>query len=432
LGEKAGMMAFGVGSRISFDFLLKPVWSADFQHVPYTYLRKHYGTKIHRDMVRLWAGVDENHLKERLLSKGFSVNETHVALYSYLAKQNLAWLFQPSLDISEERIAQALTILQEVLVSFIVTDRQGRPLGGWHLTIVPDQGVEVATQPGGRVTLRLPSGTMYVLTFEWMSAYGTTVRYSVRGSPEELKALGRVVLPVDDVLIKVVDLDGRPVADAFVRFAGKDVGSTDSQGIIIVRQAPLGDYYYAITVTKEGIEIGGDKVQFTTSRTSATIQVGMYDITVLVKGAAGQPIQGALVELIRGGTTIARTRTDDSGRAVFSRVVSSDYIVKATYEQFSSTASLPKGTRSTTVTLDIKQTTTIRKEETTTTTIQKEETITSLIIGMTIGVILGVTMVLIAVWASRRRRTPVDTVLYQPSECLPSIPVGDISTTSQT
>jgi hypothetical protein len=151
-------------------------------------------------------------------------------------------------------------------------------------------------------------------------------------------------------------------------------------------------------------------------------QRGTYDITVLVKGAAGQPIQGALVELIRGGTTIARTKTDDSGRAVFSRVVGSDYIVKATYEQFSSTASLPKGTRSTTVTLDIKQTTTIRKEE----------TITSLIIGMIIGAVLGVTMVLIAVWASRRRRTPVDTVLYQPSECLPSIPVGDISTTSQT
>jgi hypothetical protein len=150
-------------------------------------------------------------------------------------------------------------------------------------------------------------------------------------------------------------------------------------------------------------------------------QRGTYDITVLVKGAAGQPIQGALVELIKGGTTIARTKTDDSGRAVFSQVASSDYVVKATYEQFSSTASLPKGTRSTTVTLDVKQTTTL----------QKEETITSLIIGMIIGVILGVAMALIAVRASRRRRMPDETVLYQPSTCLPSIPAGDIWTTSQ-
>jgi hypothetical protein len=88
------------------------------------------------------------------------------------------------------------------------------------------------------------------------------------------------------------------------------------------------------------------------------------------------------VELVRGGITVARTKTDTSGSAVFSQVIGSDYIVKATYEQFSSTASLPKGTRSTTVTLDVKQTTTL----------QKEETITSLIIGMIIGVILGVAM----------------------------------------
>jgi hypothetical protein len=351
LGEKAGMMAFGVGSRISFDFLLKPVWSADFQHIPYIYLRKHYGTKIHRDMVRLWAGVDENRLKERLLSKGFSVNETHVALYSYLAKQNLAWLFQPSLDISEERIAQALTILQEVMVTFIVTDRQGRPLVGWRLTIVPDQGIEVAIQ-GSVVTLWLPLGRVYNLTFEWMSPYGTTARYSVRGSPEELKALGRLVLPVDDILIKVIDLDGRPVALATVNFVGKDVGSTDSQGTITVVRVPLNNDY-TIVVTKERVEIGSDRVRFADYLTSATIQASIYDIMVFVKGAAGQPIEGALVELVRGGTTIATAATDASGTAVFSKVVGADYSVRASYKQSSSTVSLAKGSRNTQITLDI-------------------------------------------------------------------------------
>jgi hypothetical protein len=351
LGEKAGMMAFGVGSRISFDFLLKPVWSADFQHVPYIYLRKHYGTKIHRDMVRLWAGVDENRLKESLLSKGFSVNETHVALYSYLAKQNLAWLFQPSLDISEERIAQALTILQEVMVTFIVTDRQGRPLVGWRLTIVPDQGIEVAIQ-GSVVTLWLPLGRVYNLTFEWMSPYGTTARYSVRGSPEELKALGRLVLPVDDILIKVIDLDGRPVALATVNFVGKDVGSTDSQGTITVVRVPLNNDY-TIVVTKERVEIGSDRVRFADYLTSATIQASIYDIMVFVKGAAGQPIEGALVELVRGGTTIATAATDASGTAVFSKVVGADYSVRASYKQSSSTVSLAKGSRNTQITLDI-------------------------------------------------------------------------------
>ncbi|MEM2024617.1 MAG: carboxypeptidase-like regulatory domain-containing protein, partial [Candidatus Caldarchaeum sp.] len=77
------------------------------------------------------------------------------------------------------------------------------------------------------------------------------------------------------------------------------------------------------------------------------------DITVLVKGAAGQPIQGALVELVRAGTTIATKATDASGTAVFSKVIGADYSVKATYEQFSSTASVARGVRSATITLDL-------------------------------------------------------------------------------
>jgi hypothetical protein len=417
LGEKAGMMAFGERNRIGFDFLLKPLWSADFQHIPYTYLRKHYGTKIHRDMVRLWAGVDENHLKEKLLTKGFSVNETHVALYSYLAKQNLAWLFQPSLDISEKRIAQALTILQELTVSFIVIDRfvvidrQGRPLDGVRLSIEPPSGVEIS-YVSGVFRLRLPASGTYRLRAEWMSPYGTTAKASIDGTPAELQSKNSITLPVDDIAINIVDLDGRPVAGAAIKFAGKDVGSTDSQGIIIVRQAPL-DNDYTISVSKEGTEIGSDRVRFTASRTSATIQAGIYDITVLVKGAAGQPIQGAVVELIKGGTTIARTKTDTGGRAVFSQVAGSDYIVKATYEQFSSTASLPKGTRSTVVVFDIKQTEGV------------EALIVLLlsrfqIIGVAIAVAVGLTVVLMAVRVRSRGR-PVFRPSRRPSPETPPL-----------
>jgi hypothetical protein len=167
------------------------------------------------------------------------------------------------------------------MVTFIVTDRQGRPLVGWRLTIVPDQGIEVAIQ-GSVVTLWLPLGRVYNLTFEWMSPYGTTARYSVRGSPEELKALGRLVLPVDDILIKVIDLDGRPVALATVNFVGKDVGSTDSQGTITVVRVPLNNDY-TIVVTKERVEIGSDRVRFADYLTSATIQASIYDIMVFVK-----------------------------------------------------------------------------------------------------------------------------------------------------
>jgi hypothetical protein len=141
-------------------------------------------------------------------------------------------------------------------------------------------------------------------------------------------------------------------------------------------------------------------------------QHGTYDITVLVKGAAGQPIQGALVELIKGNTTIARTKTDTGGRAVFSQVAGSDYTVKATYEQFSSTASLPKGTRNAVVTLDIK---TARLPEEAQGTVVKpekqgiEQSAETIIMGAAIGVALWLAIVFMVdrFRTGRRRRRPV-------------------------
>jgi hypothetical protein len=154
------------------------------------------------------------------------------------------------------------------------------------------------------------------------------------------------------VSIKVVDLEGRPVAGVAIKFAVRDVGSTDSQGVLIVGQVPL-DNDYPITVTKDGAELGSYFVRFTASRTSATIQAGIYDITVLVKGTAGQPIQGALVEFTKGGTAIARAATDPSGTAVFSKVIGVDYVVRASYGVFRAETSLPKGICNTQITLDI-------------------------------------------------------------------------------
>ncbi|MEM4174583.1 MAG: carboxypeptidase-like regulatory domain-containing protein, partial [Candidatus Caldarchaeum sp.] len=192
----------------------------------------------------------------------------------------------------------------------------------------------------------------YTLTVEWTSGYGVTARAVVRDTPAGLQSRGSITIPVDDISIKVVDFDDRPVAGADIGFGGQAVGKTDSQGVVIIGQVPL-DNTYAVTVTKDGTQIGSDNIRFTASRTSATLQAGIYDITVLVKGAAGQPIQGALVELVRGGTTIARVATDSSGTAVFGKVVGADYTVRAAYEAFSSSANLAKGTRSTTITLDL-------------------------------------------------------------------------------
>jgi hypothetical protein len=262
-----------------------------------------------------------------------------------------------TIDVSRSNVGtiEGTIVLALRDASFSVVDRQGRPLSGARVSVSPNlmRPDDVQLRPDQIFTLlRIPDGRTYDFTIEWTSPFGTTAKAVVRETPAGLQARGSIVVPVDDISVKVVDFDGRPVAGAAIKFAGQDVGSTDSQGVIIVGQVPL-DNDYTISVSKEGTEIGSDRVRFTASRTSATIQAGIYDITVLVKGAAGQPIQGALVELIKGGTTIARAATDASGTAVFTKLVGADYTVRAAYEQFSSTASLAKGTRSAQITLDL-------------------------------------------------------------------------------
>ncbi|MEM4294177.1 MAG: carboxypeptidase-like regulatory domain-containing protein [Candidatus Caldarchaeum sp.] len=259
-------------------------------------------------------------------------------------------------DISRANVGtvEGTVVLALRDVSFTVVDRQGRILLRANVNVAPNLMRPNDTETTGAVytLFRMPDGITYTFTVDWTSPYGTTARATVIESPQGLQNRGSITVLVDDVIINVVDFDDRPVAGAEIRFGGQDVGKTDSQGAIIIRQVPL-DNTYAVTVSKEGTQIGSDNIRFTSSRTSATLQAGIYDITVLVKGAAGQPIQGAIVQLVKDGAPYATVATDSSGTAVFAKVVGADYSVKATYDVFSSSANLAKGTRSTTITLDL-------------------------------------------------------------------------------
>ena len=241
-------------------------------------------------------------------------------------------------------------------VSFSVVDRQGRPLSGATVNLSPNlmRAEDAQLRPDGIFTLlRIPDGRTYEFSISWTHPdFGTKATATVRDTPAGLQARGSITLPVDDVQIKVVDFDDRPVAGAAITFQGRDVGKTDSQGIIIVGQVPL-DNTYQIGVSKDGTNLGGDSVRFTASRLSATIQAGIYDVVVLVKGAAGQPITGATVQLTKGGAVIKTGATDDSGQVKFEKVIGDDYKVEARFEPFTASRDLPKGTRSATLTIDL-------------------------------------------------------------------------------
>ena len=72
------------------------------------YLEQEYGEEIHKDFVKMWNS--EN--KALLIDAGFDDKESVIVLYSYLAGENLANLFEVAgFDITEERVNEGLLML---------------------------------------------------------------------------------------------------------------------------------------------------------------------------------------------------------------------------------------------------------------------------------------------------------------------------------
>jgi len=243
--------------------------------------------------------------------------------------------------------------LTDVAVEF--RDEEGRQLTGAQVSFSPNlvrSGDAVPRPDGVYTVLRVPTGVIYTFEASWTSPLGKTAKASVRDSASGLVERGVIVLPVADVQVSVVDFDGRAVGGASIRFEGQDVGVTDTEGRIIISQVPL-DNDYRITVIKEGTTLGEETRRFTGGIRQATITAGIYDIVVLVKGAAGQAIQGATVNLIKGGATVATAATNEAGTVVFPKMIGADYDVRAEFAPFTASKALPKGTKSATLTIDL-------------------------------------------------------------------------------
>ena len=259
------------------------------------------------------------------------------------------------IELSNNNVETTLSLaLRDVTVE--VVDRQGRPLSGATASIAEDVLREGdLTVAGALLTMiRVPDGVTLTFTFEWASPeLGTRASETISDTAAGLAARRSVTLPVDDVVLKVVDLEGRAVAGARVTMNNVDVGTTDTEGVVVVEQVPL-DQDYTVTVVKEDTTLAdGARVTFTRGRTEATLEVGVYDLVVFVKGAAGQPIEGATVRLLRDGREVAASATDSSGKVVFPKVIAAAYEVQASVPGFSGSANVEKGQTSVTVQLDL-------------------------------------------------------------------------------
>jgi hypothetical protein len=105
-----------------FDYLAGDKTVPQTERIQFTffYLSRIYGFEMHRQFFQLWA--NNTSMKDRLMANGFNVNETMITLFLYLARQNLAWLFQMAgYSVSESRINNGLKlILNDVNIVTIV------------------------------------------------------------------------------------------------------------------------------------------------------------------------------------------------------------------------------------------------------------------------------------------------------------------------
>jgi hypothetical protein len=134
-GNNFRLWFWGVHPGI-FDYIAgdKSVSETERMQTVFFYLHKVYGAEIHKQFIQLWA--NNTALKDKLMRKGFNVNETMIILYSYLAKENLAWLFQlAGYNVSENTVNSGLIIITDTTPPTTTHDYDGL----WHtsdITIV--------------------------------------------------------------------------------------------------------------------------------------------------------------------------------------------------------------------------------------------------------------------------------------------------------
>jgi hypothetical protein len=79
------------------------------------YLQEEYGWEFFRHFVQLWGNSSRTKIKHGLIDAGFYPTEVALVLFSYIAHENLAELFQlADFNITEARINEGLNLISEL------------------------------------------------------------------------------------------------------------------------------------------------------------------------------------------------------------------------------------------------------------------------------------------------------------------------------
>ncbi|MEN3047928.1 MAG: hypothetical protein ABDH63_04005 [Candidatus Caldarchaeales archaeon] len=227
-----------------------------------------------------------------------------------------------------------------------VVDLNGAELPGpFAVKVEPPDALGEVRVVGGSILFRNALRTLhYSVSVEWESrVYNRKALGVGAGSGEDLSRRGVVVLPVGDVRVTVIDRGGKGIGGAVVRAMGVS-SATDDGGAVVLRRVPLegpeGPNSLPVTVTYEGYEVASEVLLLRREVRSFTVTASVYELTVSVLGANGQPLPGAKASLVREGSEVGTAFADLGGVARLSRVIPVKHFLRVDYKGLSAVKEL--------------------------------------------------------------------------------------------
>lgn len=214
-------------------------------------------------------------------------------------------------------------------MKIVFKDAMGRPLE--NVSVVFDKwGISGLTDESGGLLIEripLPTGTSYALIAEWTSRYGTkaVIRTSVEKGVE-------VIMPIYDVTLELLTPKGQPIVGADVTLGKAYLGKTDADGRVLATQVPAGRY--GVSARWLGSDLALHDVEITPRGEITITPSNVYTLTVIVRGAQGQALEGSSVVIFKDDSEVIRRLTDEGGN-VEVELPEGNYVLEVSFDSFS-------------------------------------------------------------------------------------------------
>jgi hypothetical protein len=109
------------------------------------------------------------------------------------------------------------------------------------------------------------------------------------------------------------------------------LGKTNVNGEILATQVPVGNYM--VSAKWLGSDLVLQNINVTASDTIILTPFNVHSLTVMVRGAQGQALEGAGVTVLKNGVELVRMLTDKGGNAEV-ELPDGDYTIEVSFDQF--------------------------------------------------------------------------------------------------